>query len=130
MTPSIQNLRAFYYLLEAEQMPENAPDEWFLPKEESVRSEEQVQSFVTQTLNLLENLTTLETEEDIQSLFYSTAKAAFGEEKSSIRDYFKMLYLLILQKENGPRWGQFVLMFGRDEFIERLTSRLYAPMSF
>ncbi len=127
----LNEMRAYFFLLEGEQMPEDAPDEWFLQPDPAPRTEEQVQIFVDTSRHLADALADVELDElAIQTIFYDHAKLAFGEEKSSIREYFKMLYLLIFHRDSGPRWGQFVMMLGRDEFIERLERRLDAPMVY
>lgn len=123
-------LRAYFYLLEGEPMPENAPDEWFLPRETSeARTPEQIEAFATQAQGLIEDLRILTTEDDYQTAFYNRAKMAFGEDRASIKIFFQMLYLLLFQRNHGPRWGQFVQMIGRDRFIENLQERLSNPLN-
>lgn len=63
------------------------------------------------------------TEEEVQYEFYEAAKLTFGTEKNEIREFFRLLYLLVTRTPNGPRWGQFVLAFGLDNFIDLLQSR-------
>jgi len=63
------------------------------------------------------------TEENIQGLFYASAKSTFGDEKSSIREFFKLLYLVVFQTESGPRWGQFLMIVGYDRFVEIIKER-------
>lgn len=122
-------LRAYFYLLEAEQMPEDAPDEWFLPQPSSeTRTPEQIDSFVLQTQGLMKDLQHLNTEEEYQIAFYNRAKMAFGEDRASIKIFFQMLYLLLFQRNHGPRWGQFVQMIGRERFIQTLQERLSNPL--
>lgn len=125
----INQFQAYFYLLEAEQMPVDAPDEWFEPRHENVsRSQEQVATFITHAYKLIDDLALLETEEEYQVAFYDRAKKAFGEDKASIKTFFEMLYLLIFHRAHGPRWGQFVALIGRDDFRTRLQQRLENPL--
>ena len=120
-------LQAFFYLRDAEQMPENAPDSWFLQPDPVQGLTERVDTFETHARLLIEDLSDLEGEEAFQFAFYERAKAAFGTDGASIREFFRMLYLVVLDQPSGPRWGQFVALTGREEFIERLRSRLDNP---
>ena len=123
-------LRAYFYTLEGEMPPPDAPDEWFLPRADpTIRTEAAVAAFHRETRRLLTELGSSLTEDEIQALFYERAKAAFGTDKAAIRDYFRMLYLLIFQRPSGPRWGQFVILIGRQAFIDRLKNRLADPVA-
>jgi lysyl-tRNA synthetase class I len=55
--------------------------------------------------------------------FYEAAKRAFGDSKGSIRQYFRWLYLVVFGYESGPRWGEFVAVYGREEFVRLVNSR-------
>lgn len=122
------SIHAFFYLHDAEPMPENAPDEWFLRPDPTSGLPERVDAFVRQVDVLLNELSTLNTEEEFQFAFYENAKVAFGEDRGAIREFFRMLYLVIFQRDNGPRWGQFVVAVGRDEFIEMLRRNMANPI--
>jgi len=63
------------------------------------------------------------TEKNIQAEFYDAAKLTFGDEKASIREFFKMLYMVIFQSQSGPRWGQFLMIAGLDRFVEIIRER-------
>lgn len=127
----LNELRAYFYLIEGEQMPPDAPDEWFLLPDPGPRSLEQVEVFTSVTRRLITAIAECnDTEEDIQSVFYEHAKIAFGDERSAIREYFQMLYVLVFHRLSGPRRGQFVSLIGRQAFIERLEQRLDMPMQY
>lgn len=122
-------LRAYFYLLEGETPPDNAPDTWFLPRvDPAIRSMTDIQTFEAETRQLVRDLDTVETEQDIQAAFYTRAKAAFGTEKAAIRDYFRLLYLLIFRRPHGARWGQFVILTGKTTFQDLLLERLENPL--
>lgn len=123
-------LAAYLYFKTAEMPPEDVTDEWFLSPEPAPLTSEKVGIFTEQVNGLISDIEALDDpsdEEAVQFIFYERAKAAFGEEKSSIREFFKMLYLVVLEKPDGPRWGQFVALTGRDEFLSRLRKRMEAP---
>jgi len=70
------------------------------------------------------------TEDEIQTEFYESAKVAFGDDRSSIRAFFRLMYILVLQTNSGPRWGQFVAIFGINEFLLQIRDRLSNPFGF
>lgn len=125
------DLRTYFFLLEAEHFDENTPDEWFEPRSDSTlfRSENQIETFVTGCNYILNTLNDEMDEETIQYHFYEAAKKAFGEEKSSIREFFKMLYLVVFDRPQGSRWGQYVMMVGASRFKDRLRWKLANPWS-
>lgn len=121
-------LQAFFYLHMAETMPADAPDSWFLEPDPTVGLHDKVVAFETQTRALLDDLRDLDGVDTIQSAFYARAKAAFGSEKAEIKAFFEMLYWVMFQQPEGPRWGQFVVLTGKDLFIRTLTDRLNNPL--
>lgn len=123
-------LNAFFYLHEAEMPPPDAPDAWFMGKDDVSGLADRVALFREHALLLADDLATVSTEEEFQFLFYERAKAAFGTEGPSIREFFRMLYLIVLRQPSGPRWGQFVAAMGRDEFISLLRRNLSSPLGF
>jgi lysyl-tRNA synthetase class I len=90
---------------------------------------DQVVIFINETVELLRQLEDLELDpnEDAASqymrLFYEAAKRTFNYDKSQIRTYFRWLYLVVFQKPDGPRWGEFVEIYGVDEFINKVEDR-------
>jgi lysyl-tRNA synthetase class I len=131
---------AYFYLLESPILNANATDEeveiYQNPQHPKyinnsvIRSKEEMVLFYTSCEQLLNDLRNSkeETEEEFQSLFYNVAKENFGESKENIRNYFKMLYLLIFSADSGPRWGQFVMLNGKENFINVLKSKLFLPL--
>lgn len=80
--------------------------------------------------DLLTNLVSLPdpTKEDIQFEFYEAAKRTFGDNKGSIREFFQLIYQLILMSPSGPRLGEFVEILGVDRFIAVLEARFIKPL--
>lgn len=117
---------AYLYLHTAEQMPEDADDEWFLRPEPNPVNREEVKRFLQETEKLLDQLRRplFLREDEIQTLFYDAAKATFDGDKTKIRTYFKWLYLILFQRDYGPRWGQFVQAYGKVNFIHLVQDRI------
>lgn len=91
---------------------------------------EDVPVFLRQFPMLIEELQSLPedaSETDIQTLFYDHAKLAFGEDKKSIRRFFILTYQVMLGTDSGPRFGQFVSLYGRDKFIDSFIDRVRNP---
>lgn len=142
-THLVNSLRAFFYMHLSEPMPEPAVDifgqidteadnerlrRWSEESIDFMTTQEEVESFVTRLLELLNNLQQLNDDTppaDIMTLFYDAAKAAFGEEGRSIRRFFILLYLVILQTDSGPRWGEFVSVYGIPNFVDLVFERLH-----
>lgn len=57
------------------------------------------------------------------SLFYEAAKAVFDQDKSQLRTYFLWLYLVVFQRSEGSRWGEFVEVYGVGEFTQMVRDR-------
>ena len=60
--------------------------------------------------------------EEIQTLIYTVGKEN-GYEKN-LRDWFKLIYLVLFGEEDGPRMGFFVSFFGVKETIELLKDKV------
>ncbi|MBP9791803.1 MAG: lysine--tRNA ligase [Rickettsiales bacterium] len=56
----------------------------------------------------------------IQNCFYNIAQESLY--KDNIRDFFKMVYEVLLGQSDGPRLGSFVLLYGIDKTIELIKS--------
>lgn len=133
----VRELQTHLYLLEAQKPPVDAPDEWYDPSSPSYvrdtpRDAETLLAFLRASDGLYEdvgNLSTSATPEEIQALFYHYAKITFGEEKNDIREFFKLLYLVIFQRDSGPRWGEFINIIGKDKFLEIYRERFSNVLS-
>ena len=75
--------------------------------------------------NLVEKLKKLDQNlkpEDIQTIIYSTGKEN-GYDKN-LRDWFKLIYLVLFGEEDGPRMGFFVSFFGLQETIKLINDKI------
>lgn len=118
-------IAAYLYLHLAEQMPEDAPDEWFLQPDPANIDVARVERFVRECTVLSELLSRSPTftAEEYQSLFYEAAKETFDHDKKMIRTFFMWLYLVMFQTDSGPRWGEFVVAFGPERFSGLMRER-------
>ena len=60
--------------------------------------------------------------EEIQTVVYSVGKEN-GYEKN-LRDWFKLIYLVLFGEEDGPRMGFFVSFFGLQETIKLINDKI------
>jgi lysyl-tRNA synthetase class I len=73
---------------------------------------------------LLIDITNETNPEEYMTHFYDAAKRTFDEDKKQIRTWFSWLYLIMFQRAEGPRWGDFVQIYGADEFVAFVRTRL------
>lgn len=139
-------LAAYLYVKLGEQMPEPVLDEdgelldpeldneivtaWALGKDEYESPDlERLRRFIVETENLLTRLVELQLDSEqpaspqYMSEVYEAAKATFDYDKTQLRTYFRWLYLVVFQREDGPRWGEFVDIYGVDEFCNLVRTR-------
>jgi len=79
-------------------------------------TEKDLQSAVKAILSLVEKMKKDITEKDLQSAVYDIAR----ENNLQPRDFFKLMYKLILGKESGPRLGPFIVTIGKERVIKLL----------
>ena len=85
--------------------------------------------FIVRTDTLLQELETLELDPDepvapqYMTLFYDAAKDVFDHDKTQLRTYFAWLYFVIFQRKEGPRWGEFVQVYGAANFTAFVRQR-------
>lgn len=107
-------------------MPDDATDEWFLQPDDFHVDHDLLVKFLKDVDDLLDRLDERELRNDTDFMvdFYDAAKATFDGDKTQIRTWFKWLYLIVFQKPDGPRWGEFVQIYGAKPFREKLYKRL------
>lgn len=83
-------------------------------------------------LDLIARLRVLESTEnvDIQTIFYDVGKEYFGEEKTDLFRFFALLYMTIWGRTVGPRFGVFGNLYGKEEFVELISTRLEASKNW
>lgn len=59
----------------------------------------------------------------MENVIYEVGKQYFGKNNTLLREnYFKMLYKVLMGQESGPRFGQFVVIYGIENTVELLRS--------
>lgn len=79
-----------------------------------------IKFLVQDLINLPEDATI----EQIQTIFYDTAKKCYGDNKNSIRDFFSDLYCVTFDKMSGPRWGVFVSLYGVQNYCMLIINKV------
>jgi len=98
----------------------------------------EVESYLEQGVRLSESISELQTllsvvdedaePVDVQTVFYDVGKKYYGTEKEVLREWFRHMYLVMFQKNDGARWGKFVDIVGMDTFLEMLEKYSNDPM--
>ena len=73
--------------------------------------------------NRLENVTGDADLETLQTEVFAAAKEN-GYPKEELRNWFQALYQILLGQNEGPRFGSFIQLYGRDETIELIRKGL------
>lgn len=137
-------LAAYLYIHLNEQMPHPVLDDnglidaeadnaaieaWSLGRDTYQIPELYLRRFIVETELMLDALSDLELSSDepassqYMSLFYDAARTVFDNDRTQLREYFRWLYLVVFQREDGPRWGEFVDIYGVDEFCNLVRTR-------
>lgn len=107
-----QELAAYLFLME------NKMD----PNAEIVTTDEY--EFRAKALNnCLADFHNLSDELTLESEIYEIGKRHYGTDKVILRNFFKDVYLFLLQKSDGPRLAVLVSIFGLDNFKKKLSNR-------
>ena len=61
------------------------------------------------------------TAEEIQTLLYEVGKK---HQFNNLKDFFKLVYQVLLGQEKGPRLGSFIKLYGIKETVESLKKVL------
>ena len=78
-------------------------------------------------LKLLNNMSDRSTSEKIQTEIYEIGKK---HNFLNLRDYFKLIYQVLLGQEQGPRLGSFFKLFGIEKSISLIEDKLIKPNYF
>lgn len=139
-------LAAYLYVNLSDHMPEPVLDEdgnifdleadneliteWALGANDyNAPDHERLAQFIYETERLLDRLVDLELDSaepaspQYMGEFYNAARATFDNDTTQLRTYFRWLYLVVFQREDGPRWGEFVDVYGVDEFCDLVRDR-------
>jgi hypothetical protein len=106
-----------------------AIEAWSTGSDPFVVDVDRLSRFIVRTDALLQELEQLELDPDepaapqYMTLFYEAAKDVFDQDKTQLRTYFAWLYFVIFQRKEGPRWGEFVQVYGATNFAAFVRQR-------
>lgn len=92
-------------------------------KKSFLQPDENHRRILQELVEMLDNLATGVTPEEIQNGIYKIGRTAGYE---NLRDFFKDLYHILLGQTEGPRLGSFVALFGIDNTKALIMSKLNA----
>ncbi len=96
----------------------NYYEDFILPKKKFLEIDSSNHEVFVDIINILENeVTENSSSEDIQTLLYEVGKKHKFE---NLKDFFKMVYQVMLGQDQGPRLGSFFKLFGIRETIDYL----------
>ncbi len=94
----------------------NYYNDFILPKKKYVKIDNNNKNIFIDIINVLENKITQESSaEDIQTLLYEVGKKYQFE---NLKEFFKLVYQVLLGQDQGPRLGSFIKLFGIRETID------------
>ena len=62
-------------------------------------------------------------EDEITKIVYDIGKQFYGENKDSLRNFFQMIYEVLMGQTSGPRLPVFILLFGVNQFINLIRTK-------
>ncbi len=85
--------------------------DFVIPKKKYLLVNNENKHIFQDLLNLLKNMKETSTSEQIQSEIYEIGKK---HHFSNLRNFFKLIYQVLLGQEQGPRLGSFVKLYGKN----------------
>lgn len=131
MLTTVDRLQTALYLRLGELMPADAPDEWFLqpdPFFATPPDRMRLGRFIVEVENMLWELLDLSrdaTASDYMSVVYDAARRTFDDDSTQLRTFFMWLYAVLFHSANGPRWGDFIAIYGVDAFVLLVQERFH-----
>ncbi len=96
--------------------------DFVLPNKKYVEVNEKNKIIFVEILNILKNkIDDNNTSEEIQTLLYDVGKR---NNFDSLKDYFKLVYQVLLGQEQGPRLGSFIKLYGINSTINIIEKRI------
>ena len=95
--------------------------DFVLPKKKYTKIESNNKIVFEDILDLLKNIKPNTSSEEIQTQIYEIGKK---HKFANLRDYFKLVYQVLLGQEQGPRLGSFIKLYGIDKTCSLLEKVL------
>tara|TARA_B100000579_G_C22418462_1_gene659678 strand:- start:48 stop:671 length:624 start_codon:yes stop_codon:yes gene_type:complete len=83
--------------------------DFVLPKKQYIKINDENKKIFEDILETLNNINNSSSSEEIQTLIYEIGKK---HNFSNLRDYFKLIYQVLLGQQQGPRLGSFIKLYG------------------
>jgi len=84
--------------------------DFIIPRKKYLLVKKNTKKVFEDLLNLLENMNEASTSEEIQTEIYEIGKK---HDFLTLRDFFKLIYQVLLGQEQGPRLGSFIKLYGK-----------------
>ena len=98
----------------------NYYNDFILPSKKYIRIDENNKQIFIDIINLLKNKIDINvSSEDIQTDLYEIGKK---HEFQNLKDFFRLVYQVLLGQEQGPRLGSFIKIFGIRETIDYIDN--------
>lgn len=127
-------LWAFISKYSKDATPENAPyldhlvqfainyyNDFVKAKKNFLMASDNHKIILTKIIETLETADDSITGEEVQNLIYAVGREAGYE---NLRDFFKEIYMILLGQEDGPRLGSFFKLYGIDNTISLIKSKI------
>ena len=96
--------------------------DFILPNKKFLSVSDDNKMIFQEILDILENkINNDSTAEDIQTLLYEVGKKY---QFDNLKDFFKLVYQVLLGQEKGPRLGSFIKLYGINETINSIKKIL------
>lgn len=95
--------------------------DFILPNKKYLKVDNQNKKIIEDLYQLLKSIDKNSTSEEIQTKIYEIGKK---HNFSNLRDFFKLIYRILLGQDQGPRLGSFIKVFGIDKTCELINKIL------
>ena len=97
--------------------------DFILPKKKYLEIDSSNKDIFIDIINVLENQISSESSaEDIQTLLYEVGKKYKFD---NLKDFFKLVYQVLLGQDQGPRLGSFIKLFGIRETVDYINKLIH-----
>ena len=95
--------------------------DFILPNKKYLKINNQNKKIIEDLYHLLKSIDKNSTSEEIQTKIYEIGK---NHNFSNLRDFFKLIYQILLGQDQGPRLGSFIKVYGIDKTCELINKIL------
>ena len=102
-------------------------EDFVVPNKRHHAPDAQARAALEALANCLASLPSDSEADAIQKELYALGKAHYGE-GAALRQWFAMLYQVLLGQEQGPRFGSFIALYGIGKMRDLIAQRLSEPV--